>query len=155
MLDIISKWEVTSIVTKDKKEIQFSSKNALVTLDGLDVNFPWEFEKSEILLEVKEFEKVLIYKFHIEGYVLVILPAESFEQLDNLIPFFGDVDILIILGTKTSTKLYENIEAKIVVPYGEEKDLFLNSLWQHREEVETYRVKWEIIWEVTEFVNLK
>jgi hypothetical protein len=38
-------------------------------------------------------------------------------------------------------KLYENIEAKIVVPYGEEKAIFLNTLGQHKEEVETYRVK--------------
>ncbi len=155
MLDITSKWNTLTISTKDKKEISFNPSSSTVLLDSLDVSFPWEYEKSDILLEVKEFESKHIYKFHIEWYVLVILPAEGFEKVENILPFFWDVDILIILGTKNAVKLYENIEAKIVIPYGEEKALFLNTLWQHKEEVDTYRIKWEIAGDTTEFIHLK
>ncbi len=154
MLDITSKWNDIIISTREKKEISFHTSASQVKLDGLDVNFPWEYEKSEILLEVKQFEQKLIYKFHIEWYVVVILPAESFEKVEDILPFFGDVDVLVLLGTKTSVKLYENIEAKIVVPYGEEKSIFLNTLWQHKEEVETYRIKGEIVGDTTEFIFL-
>lgn len=155
MLDITSKWNDIVISTKEKKEITFNTLSTIVKLDWLDVNFPWEYEKSEILLEVKQFEQKLIYKFHVEWYIVIILPAESFEKLEDILPFFGDIDLLILLGTKTSVKLYENIEAKIVVPYGEEKSIFLATLWQHKEEVETFRIKGEIAGDTTEFVFLK
>jgi hypothetical protein len=35
---------------------------------------------------------------------------------------------LIIIGSKEACKLFESIEAKIVLPYGESKDIFLNTL---------------------------
>jgi hypothetical protein len=62
---------------------------------------------------------------------------------------------LIIRGSKESAKLFENIEAKLVVPYTESKDIFLNTLGQHIEEVASYKIKAELSIDVTEFVNLE
>ena len=140
--------------TKEKKEIVFDTANSSVTLDGYDVTFPWEYEKSGILLEVKEYADTLFYKFLVLGYHLVIVQNDSFDLTEEILSFFWDVDILIIKGTKAGVKIYESIEAKLVIPYGEEKEIFLNSLAQNKEALQTYRVKWELNGENTEFVHL-
>lgn len=61
---------------------------------------------------------------------------------------------MIITWTKNAIKMFENIEAKVVIPYGEWKDIFLNSMWQHSEEVSKYKVKSDSDLNNTEFVNL-
>ena len=64
------------------------------------------------------------------------------------------MDVLIIKGTKAGVKIYESIEAKLVIPYGEEKEIFLNTLGQTKEILNTFRIKSELNGENTEFVNL-
>jgi len=51
------------------------------------------------------------------------------------------VDVLIIKGSKDSFKIFENIEAKVVIPYGDAKDIFLNTAGQHPESVNVFKVK--------------
>ncbi len=85
---------------------------------------------------------------------LVIISNDSFELKEEILTFFGDVDVLIIVGTKEAAKIFDNIEAKLVVPYGEGKDLFLNTLGQHIEEESKFKIKWEFSLDSTEFVNL-
>jgi len=154
MLEIFYKNDNLSILDSEKKEINFDYKNNKVYLDWFDVTFPGEYEKAWILLEVKEYENNLFYNFLVDWKHLVIIPTSNFELKEEILSFFGDVDILIIKWAKESTKIFENIEAKIVIPYGEWKDLFLNSLWQNIEEVKTYKQKWELPIDSTEFVNL-
>jgi len=50
---------------------------------------------------------------------------------------------------------YENIEAKLVIPYGEGKDVFLNTVGQHSEPVKSHKVWTDLDWDRTEFVNLE
>lgn len=154
MLDIIKNWNVISVKDWNKKEISFDINKNLVSIDWLDVNFPGEYEKSGILAEIKEVDSILIYSFTIDSKHVFIVPTEKLELKEEIISFFWDIDLLIILWTKESIKIFENIEAKVVVPYGETKDIFLNSLGQHIEAVENYRIKWDLDWEKTEFVNL-
>ena len=155
MLDIFYKWKNLVIQNWEKKAIEFDTENKTVLLDWFDVTFPWEYEKSEILLEVKEYNSDLYYNFLIDGKHLVIITKDNFELKEEISDFFWDVDILVIIWTKDATKIFENIEAKIVIPYGEAKDIFLQTLGQHIEEVETYKQKWELPFDTTEFVNLK
>jgi hypothetical protein len=93
------------------------------------------------LAEVKEFDSTLCYSFTIDSKHLFIVTTDKLELREDILSFFGDIDVLIITGTKDAVKLFENLEAKLVIPYGETKDIFLNSLGQHIEEVNTYRVK--------------
>ena len=51
-------------------------------------------------------------------------------------------------------KIFENIEAKVVIPYGEGKDIFFSTVAKHPEEVSVYKVGAELDGEITEFVNL-
>ena len=85
---------------------------------------------------------------------MVIISNDSFELKEEILTFFWDVDILIIVWTKDSAKIFENIEAKLVVPYGEGKDLFLQKLGQKVEEEKSYKIKGEFSLDSTDFVNL-
>jgi len=155
MLDIFYEKKDLVIQNSDKKAIKFNIESKQVDLDWYNVSSAWEYEKSEILLEVKNYKDNLYYNFLIDGKHLVIITEDNFEIKEEISDFFGDVDILVIVWTKDATKIFENIEAKIVVPYGEGKDIFLQTLGQHTEEVPSYKQKWEMPFDTTIFVNLE
>ena len=154
MIEISQNAEKIRLLTGDKKEVLFDTQTLQMLLDGYDVTYPGEYEKSSILLEVKEYEQKLFYNFLIEEKNIVVIPYDNFSLEEEILSFFGDVDILIIRGTKEAAKIFENVESKVVIPYGESKDLFLHTLGQHVPEVGSYKVKWEFDPEMTEFVNL-
>jgi len=141
MIEISYKNPTTiTIKNSDKKEINFTFEDKKVFLEDFDVSHPGEYEKSGNLLEVKEYTDLLFYKFLIDGKHMCIVTSDSFELKEEIVSFFGDVDILIIIGTKDAVKIFENIEAKVVVPYGEGKDIFLNTLGQHPEAIKMHKV---------------
>lgn len=155
MLEFFNKWNELITLNSDKKEIVFNTESKSILLDGFDVNFPGEYEKSGILAEVKETQDLLFYKFTNGGHHMLFLTTDNFELDEDTLSFFGDIDVLVLPGSKNAVKLYENIEAKWVIPYGEEKGIFFNTLAQHKEEVENYKLKGELLGDVTEFINLK
>ncbi len=155
MLEIKNNDWVVSIENSKKNKILFDTNTLDVSIDDLSVVHPWEFEKSGILLEVKEYQEKLFYSFTIDTKHLVIITNDSFELKEEILSFFWDVDILVIVWSKQSATIFENIEARLVVPYWESKETFLSTLGQHIEEVETFKVKWEFSLDSTEFVNLK
>lgn len=155
MLEIKNNAGTISIIDSNKTEIKFETESNNVYLGDFDVSYPGEYEKSGILLEVKEYNEKLFYHFLVEGKHIVIINTDTVELKEEILSFFGDVDILIIHGSKEAAKLFENIEAKLVVPYTEGKDIFLNTLGQHIEEVASHKIKAELSIDVTEFVNLE
>lgn len=154
MLEIFQKDEVISVKIDVKTSISFSLSSQSVAIGDLEVNYPGEYEKSGILLEVKEYDWKLFYSFRVDGNHIVFIAYDSFSLKEEILSFFGDVDILIIVGSAVSAKIFENIEARIVVPYGAGKQTFLTNLGQHIESVDSYKVKWESAIDHTEFVNL-
>jgi len=148
-----NKW-IIEIVSNSKNKITFDIDTKLVTIDGLDVTHPWEFEKAWILLEVKEYANILFYSFTIDSKHLVIISNDNFDLKEEILSFFWDVDVLVIFWSRESAKIFENIEARVVVPYGEWKQLFLTTLGQHSEEVSSYKLKWELSDDTSEFINL-
>ena len=154
MLDIKYKNSDLIIADWEKKEISFNIVSKKVILDWFDISYSWEYEKSGILVEVKEYQEELYYNFLIDKKRLVIITKDNFELKEEILSFFGDVDVLVIIGTKESAKVFESIEAKMVIPYGESKDMFLHTLGQNVEEVKSYKVKWDFSLDSTEFVNL-
>ena len=155
MIEVFDKNWVISIETKAKNRITLDTVTFEVKIDDLNVVHPWEYEKSWILLEVKEYNNILFYSFTIEWNHLVIITNDKFDLKEEILSFFGDVDILVIIWSKDSAKIFENIEARLVIPFWEAKDIFLNTLWQHIEEVDSYKVKSDFSLDSTEFVNLK
>jgi len=155
MIEIKNKGWTITIVDSNKVEIKFEPIDNNVYLEWFDVSYPGEYEKSGILLEVKEYADKLFYHFIVESNHIVLINTDQLELKEEILSFFGDVDILLITGSKDSAKLFESIEAKIVVPYSEGKDIFLNTLGQHIEEVASYKIKADLPFDTTEFVNLE
>lgn len=155
MLEISQKNEVISLKTTSKSIINFNTKSLDVAIDELDVVHPGEYEKSGILLEVKEYNNILFYSFRVDSKHIVIISNDSFDLKEEILSFFGDVDVLIIVGSQASAKIFENIEARIVVPYGAGKQTFLTHLGQHTPAVESYKIKGDFSLDQTEFVNLE
>lgn len=155
MLELSNQSNILKIKNSDNNSIfvDFSAKK--VSIVDFDVSFPGEYEKAGILAEVKEYEGNLYYSLLVEAKTILVIFEETFELKEEILSFFGDVDILAIIGTKNSPKMAENIEARVVIPVGEGKDLFLHTLGQHKEEIETFKLKAELGVENTEYVNLK
>jgi len=154
MLDLKYKKSDLIITDSEKKEIIFNIENNNILLDWFDISHPWEYEKSWILVEVKKYNDDLYYNFLVDKKRLVVITTDNFELKEEILSFFGDVDVLIIIWTKDAAKVFESIEAKLVIPYGESKDMFLHTLGQNVEEVKSYKVKWDFSLDSTEFVNL-
>lgn len=144
-----------TLINSDKKEVNFVFDERKVFLEDFDVTHPWEYEKSWNLLEVKEYTDLLFYKLLIDGKHVCIVTSDSFDLKEEILGFFWDVDVLIIIWTKDAVKIFENIEAKVVIPYGEGKDLFLNALGQHSEPVKVFKVGADLDGDRTEYVNLE
>lgn len=155
MLELSQKNEVISMKTTSKSIINFNTQSLDVAIDELNVVYPGEYEKSGILLEVKEYNNILFYSFRVDSKHIVIIPNDTFDLKEEILSFFGDVDVLVIVGSQQSAKVFENIEARIVVPYGDGKQTFLTHLGQHTPSVESYKIKWEFSLDQTEFVNLE
>ncbi len=155
MIEVNNSGNNLIITDSSKNKVMLNTDSLGVTLDSFDVSYPWEYEKSWTLLEVKEYEEKLFYNFLIEWKHIIIITSDSFELKEEILTFFWDVDILIIIGSKESAKIFENIEARVVIPYWDSKDIFLSTLGQHIEEEEIFKLKWEFAIDATEFVNLK
>lgn len=141
------------IELNSKNTIYFNTTSKEVKIDDFSVSYPWEYEKSGILLEVKEYSWELFYSFSAEWNHILFVLADDFELKEEILSFFWDVDILFIYWTKKSAKIFENIEARVVIPFWPEKSLFLQTLWQNPEEVNSFKTKWEFSAETSEFVN--
>ncbi|MDP2091040.1 MAG: hypothetical protein Q8K30_05590 [Candidatus Gracilibacteria bacterium] len=155
MIEIYNNNGFLTLETKSKNKVTLDTKDFEVKIDDLNVVYPGEYEKSGILLEVKKYADILFYSLTISGNHVLIITHDKFDLKEEIMSFFGDVDVLIIVGTKEAAKLFESIEARVVVPFGEEKSIFLNTLGQHIEEVDSYKLKSEFSIDSTEFVNLK
>jgi len=154
MLEFYRKDTNLFIKNSDNKVVQINLSNEQITLDDFLIDSPWEYEKAWILLEVKEYEGKLFYSFSIENKHIVVIFYDNFELKEEILSFFWDVDILLIKWSKESSKIQESIEAKLVIPFWEAKDIFLNTLGQHKEEEQVFKLKWDLSSDTTEFVNL-
>lgn len=143
------------IQNASKKEVVFNMETKDVSIDSFSISAQWEYEKWSILAEVKDYKGMFFYNLTLDTQRIVIITDDSFDFSEEILSFFWDVDLLILPWSKNSVKVYENIEAKMVLPYWEGKDVFFTSISQHKEEVESIKIKWSILGDVTEFVNLK
>lgn len=128
------------VITFDKKEIVFNSPKSIV-LDGMTIDFPGEYEKSGVLVTHHEIQNVSLFTLRVEGKNVAYVPTDTLEITEKVVDFFGNIDLLILPGDKNATKIFENMEARVVVPYGEETPLFLSALGQNIEMVDKYKTK--------------
>ncbi len=128
------------VITSDKKEIIFQSPTSII-LDGMTIDFFGEYEKSGFMATYHEVEGKSLFTLRVESKNIAYVPMDTLEITEKVVDFLGNIDILIIPGNKNSTKIFENLEARMVVPYGEESPVFLSSLGQNIELVDKYKTK--------------
>lgn len=128
------------VITSDKKEIVFQSPTSIV-LDGMTIDFFGEYEKSGFLATFHEVEGKNLFTLRVEGKNIAYVPTDTLEISEKVVDFLGNIDILILPGDKNATKIFENLEARVVVPYGEETPVFLSSLGQNIEITDKYKTK--------------
>lgn len=155
MVEIFNKNEILQIKNSDNVIVSVDTKNKEVSISDYKIDFPGEYEKSWILLEVLEKNQKMFYSFLIEWNTVVVIFDDDFEMKEEIMSFFWDVDVLLIVWSKNSPKIVENIEARVVIPFWEWKDMFFHTLSQHKEEIDTFKLKSEMWVENTEFINLK
>lgn len=153
-MEIKNNGKFLQLESDNKSIISLDKENLTLKIDDFDVSYPWEYEKSGILLEVKEYEEKLFYSFSVDSKHILFVLTDTFELKEEILSFFWDVDILFLISWKNSVKIYENIEARVVVPFWEAKDIFLQNLWQKKEELSSYKIKWDLPTDTTEFINL-
>jgi hypothetical protein len=141
------------VITSDKREIVLSENS--VTIDGMKIDFPGEYEKSDILVHVAEHSPHLLFSLRLDGRDVAYIASDELEITEEVADFFRDMDILVLKGTKNAVKLFENLEARMVVPYGEEKSVFLATLGQNVEATPKFKTKEaDFDGEAVTFVNL-
>lgn len=153
-MEIRNKNNILEIESNSKNMVYFDYLKNELKIENFNISFPWEYEISGILVEVKKYQNNLFYSFAIDTKHVLFVLNDDFELKVEILEFFGDVDVLIIIWSKKSTKIFENIEARVVIPYWEWKDLFLQTLGQNLEEVKSFKTKWDLPTDNTEFINL-
>jgi hypothetical protein len=127
------------VIVTEKKSIQLWDT---LVIDWLEITLPGEYEKSGVLLNSKMVNGHLLHDLHIERKSVGFIPASIIECTEELMAFYGDLDILFIEWKKEDIKIFESLEARIVVPYGEQKDIFLLGVWQAElEGVDKFKTK--------------
>lgn len=154
MLEIKQDGNIITAVNSDKAEIKIDTESTNVEINGFNVNFPWEYEKWGVLLEVKEYKENLFFNFVSEGKHLTFIASDKFELEEKILKFLNNIDILVIKWSKESAKIFENIESKVVIPYWDQKSWFFLAQGQNPEEVKAYKQKWDLVWDQIEYINL-
>ena len=129
----------TPTITTEKKIV---SLGETLTIDGLEITLPGEYEKSGVLVQSKLIDGVLVHELQVERKIVWYVPSSITETSEGLIEFFHDLDVLFLSGSKGAVSLYESLEARVVIPYGEGRDVFLTAVGQGAlESVDKYKSK--------------
>lgn len=104
-----------------------------IRIDGYDIDYPWEYEKSGIIAEVRDYGDVQVTRFTAGDKTILFLPDTIESMTSQMTQFAGDVDILIVPGRKELQKIIESIDARVVIPYGPTKSALFGVFGQNLE----------------------
>lgn len=128
--------------------LEITSGEANIVLSGPSVvigdyvmDFPGEYERRGVFVEIREAGPSLLFILTIEGKTLIYLPegttAESLETLRDL----NNKDMVIMPASEPLWKTVETWEASVVVPVGNKAAAFLGKLGQTVEATTSTSVK--------------
>ncbi len=115
-MDFSFKNNITTI-TSDKKDILLGADS--ITLDGMEIDMAWEYEKSGCLMYVFDKNDEKLYHFRTEGYWVAYIPHIPTLISAEALEFLGTIDVLVMPGSKASHEIVEKIEPRILVTYWE------------------------------------
>ena len=133
----IKNWNIT--ITSDKKEIVLTPES--VTLDGLAIELPGEYEKSGCLMYAFSKNDEKLYHFRTEGYWIAYIPQILTDISTEALDFLGGVDILVMPGAKVMQPALEKVEPELLITYGESAHEIALALGAITEVVTKYKLK--------------
>lgn len=136
-------------------EANFILNPESVVIDDYVMDFPGEFERRGVFVEIRESGPSLLFVITLEGKTLIYLPegtvSESLETLRDV----NNKDMVIFPASESLWKTVETWEASVVVPFGEKSAEFLTKLGQIVEASDTASVKTaDLEGETTRFIAL-
>lgn len=135
-----------SLESNDRIRISSAGTDVLLghdtfVLDGMTIDMPGEYEKAGILATVEKFGEALFAHLMVEGRSIAHVAAIVSEPDERLSEFLGDIDVLLLPGSKDAGKTVEKLESRIVIPYGELREQLLHSLGQAGEAIKKFKPK--------------
>ena len=115
------------------EKIRVVFDDASMTIDDFVIDFPGEYEKSNILVEAEELGEHYIFASVIGGRKITYLPSSIDAITSDMITKIGDVDVLIIAGVKALKEVVEKIEPNVLLPYGPSRSTLLGAFGQTEE----------------------
>ena len=112
-----------------------------MTLDGLDIELPGEYEKSGCLMYAFSKNDEKLYHFRTEGYWIAYIPNLLTDISTDALDFLGGVDILVMPGAKIIQGALEKVEPELLVTYGESASEIALALGAVTEVVTKYKLK--------------
>lgn len=136
-------------------DANFVLNDSSVVIDDYIMDFPGEFERRGVFVEIRESGSNLLYIITLEGKTLIYLPegttAESLDKIRDV----NNKDMVIFPASESLWKTVETWEASVVVPFGAKVDSFLTKLGQVVEVSDSASVKTaDLEAETTRFVAL-
>lgn len=136
-------------------EANFVLNDKSVVIDDYVMDFPGEFERRGVFVEIREVGSNLLYVITLEGKTLIYLPegttAEGLDKLRDV----NNKDMVIFPASDALWKTVETWEASVVVPFGAKVGDFLTKLGQVVEVSDSASVKTsDLESETTRFVAL-
>ena len=129
--------------------------NHTVGIDEYVMDFPGEYERRGVFVEVREVSKGLLFILTIEGKTVIYIPEDTAAESLEILRDLNNKDMVIFPVSETLWKTIETWEASVVVPYGTKVANFLTKLGQTTEATDTANVKAsDFESEVTRFVAL-
>ncbi len=126
-------------ILSDKKEIVLTPDS--VTLDGLAIELPGEYEKSGCLIYAFSKNDEKLYHFRTEGYWIAYIPELLTDISTDALDFLGGVDILVMPGAKSMRPTLEKVEAELLITYGDDAHEIALALGSTSETMSKYKMK--------------
>ena len=143
----------TVSVLSEKKVISLDPTH--ITLDNLVIDCPGEYEKSGILMYVRQHDGIMYAYFRVEGYWLGFISSVPQEIPADILDFFGQLDILVAPFAKSEQKFIEQIEPKMLVSFAESSSDLVQILGNELNTDGSYKLKaQDITSDKTSFVRL-
>ena len=126
-------------IQSDKTEITLSENG--VKIGDFAIDMAGEYEKSGVLVHTDRLDGNPVTLLRTENRNIAYLPKGVKEVTEEVVDFLGSIDILVMGGSKENQKTFENLEARVLVPLGENRTELLTVLGQSPETMAKYKTK--------------
>jgi hypothetical protein len=136
-------------------EANFVLNPESVVIDDYVMDFPGEFERRGVFVEIRESGSSFLYVITLEGKTLIYLPEGTTSESLEVVRDVNNKDMVIFPASESLWKTVETWEASVVVPFGAKSAEFLAKLGQTVEATDSASVKTaDLEAETTRFIAL-